>query len=1163
MNNSVIGPVVKSQEFKNLIETVKSPKSVIGIFGSFGGFNSVIYSLLSQETGKKVCVITLNEVEAKNCTENLQRLGKNVVYYPGRDIVFFDSYYHSHQLENNRILGIDKMAKGDFDVVVTSVDGILEKILPVNHYLDNRMNIKVAEDINLEDFLEFLQTTGYSREEIVETKGSYSLRGGILDVYSPNYDYPVRIELFDEEIDSIRSFDPETQKSIEKMDMIEIISAKEVFIPEAKRKEFLEKLVKQLESFKSSINEEKINSIQNLIDYFQGGGKYIDGVDKYINLIEENLGCILDFFTNEDLIVFQDSNRIIEKFKNGRENYIEGFKNLMELGKVLPVQSQIIFEYNKLLAKAHSKKIILVNNLKKNLDFFKVEELVNFTLREANIYHGKTKDLIEDVKRLSQKNYTISIVSSKEDRAIRIKDQMVEEGISCTMVDESSNLTEGSVNILIGDIAGGFELNSIKYLLISEKEILGSNKKYLKKKKRSGRKILSFNELSLGDFIVHENHGIGKYIGIEQLKIDNTRKDFLKLQYAGEDFLYIPIEQMNLIQKYVGGEVRTKRLNKLGSQEWKKAKAKVKKAIEDMTDELLELYAKRRMVNGYAFSEDSIWQKQFEDMFPYEETPDQLKSIDDIKKDMESPQPMDRLLCGDVGYGKTEVAIRGIFKAVMDSKQVAVLVPTTILAQQHYNNIKSRFSKFPVNVEMLSRFRTKKQQDKIIDDVKSGVVDVVIGTHRILSKDINYKNLGLLVVDEEQRFGVKHKEMLKQLKSNVDVLTLTATPIPRTLHMSLIGVRDMSVIEDPPEDRFPVQTYVVEHDDSIVGDAILKEVNRGGQVFYVYNKVKDIDVVAGKIANMFPDVRVAYAHGQMSEVKLEKIMMDFLNHQFDVLVCTTIIETGLDIPNVNTIIITDSDKMGLSQLYQLRGRVGRSNRIAYSYLTYKRDKVLSEISEKRLKAIKDFTELGAGFKIAMRDLEIRGSGNILGAEQHGHMDAIGYDLYCKMLEETVGRIKGKEIIENIETSIELSANAFISDRYIPDGKQKLEMYKRISAVETKEDYYNLEEEIEDRFGTIPSSVYNLLSISYIKSMAEYIRIKNISENKTNIIFEIFDFKYIKPEVINEMTLKYGRNIKINLSSTPYIELRKGKTPESKKIKYVEDFLEAFVAVIKK
>lgn len=1163
MNRSIIEPVVRSQEYNNLIDGINNDSNTIGIFGSFGSFSSVIYALLSRDSGKKICIITMNEVEAKSCVENLQLLGKEAVYYPGRDIVFFDSYYHSHQLENNRVLGLNKMASGDFDVVVTSIDGLLEKILPVKYYLDFRYQIEVGTDIELNKLLEFLQETGYSREEIVESKGTYSLRGGILDIFSPNYDNPVRIELFDEEVDSIRTFDSETQKSIEKLGKVEVIFGKEVFLPNDKKEKFKTNISKQYDSFKNSINDEKKSSIRNLIQFYADGGVYNDVIDKYINLIDEKLGSIFDFFSKDDLIVFQDSNRIIEKLKSSRENFIEGFKNLLELGKVLPVQSQIVFEYNNILKEAEKKKIILVNNLKKNIDYFKVDQLVNFTLREANIYHGKTNELINDITRLSEKKYTISIVASKEERAIRLKDQIVQSGIECIYIGNEAMVNPGKVNIVLGDIGGGFELNSIKYLVISEKEILGSNKKYLKKKKKSGRKILSFNELSLGDYIVHENHGIGKYVGIDQLKIENTRKDFLKLQYAGEDFLYIPVEQMNLIQKYVGGEVRTKKLNKLGTQEWKKAKAKVKKAIEDMTDELLELYAKRKLINGYAFSPDSIWQKQFEDMFPYEETPDQLKSIEDIKKDMEGTQPMDRLLCGDVGYGKTEVAIRGIFKAVMDSKQVAVLVPTTILAQQHYNNIKSRFSKFPVNVEMLSRFRNKKQQEKIMDDLRTGVVDVVVGTHRILSKDIHYKDLGLLVVDEEQRFGVKHKEQLKQLKSNVDVLTLTATPIPRTLHMSLIGVRDMSVIEDPPEDRFPIQTYVVEHDDLIVSDAILKEVNRGGQVFYVYNKVKDIDIVAGKINNMLPDVRVAYAHGQMSEIKLEKIMMDFLNHEFDVLVCTTIIETGLDIPNVNTIIITESDKMGLSQLYQLRGRVGRSNRIAYSYLTYKKDKILSEVSEKRLKAIKDFTELGAGFKIAMRDLEIRGSGNILGAEQHGHMDAIGYDLYCKMLEETVGTIKGKEIVETIETTIELSANAFISDRYVEDGKQKLEMYKKISSIETKEDYYTLEEEIEDRFGTIPSPVYNLLSISYIKAMAEMIRIKNISEDKNKIIFDIFDFKNIKPNIITEITEKYGRNVNFNLTSTPYIELKKNKISEDKKLRYVEEFLEKIVELIKK
>jgi transcription-repair coupling factor (superfamily II helicase) len=724
-------------------------------------------------------------------------------------------------------------------------------------------------------------------------------------------------------------------------------------------------------------------------------------------------------------------------------------------------------------------------------------------------------------------------------------------------VSEPVKLHPGRASVTLGTVSAGFQLMSARIVLLTDREIFGAPQKRRAAKSRSkGQMIKSFNELSVGSLIVHEAHGIGRYIGVEQLTVDGLKRDYIKISYSGDDFLYVPVENMDTLQNYVGAEESNVKLSRLGTAEWSRAKAKVRKSIEDMTDELVALYAARTHSQGHAFSPDSDWQKNFEEMFPYEETQDQLRCIVEIKKDMEAPRPMERLLCGDVGYGKTEVAIRAAFKAVMDGKQVAFLVPTTILAQQHFNNLLNRFSKYPVRVEMLSRFRTKKQQDTIIENIRTGLLDVVVGTHRLLSKDVVYKDLGLLIVDEEQRFGVRHKESVKKLKNQIDVLTLTATPIPRTLHMSLSGIRDMSLIEDPPEDRYPIQTYVVEYDAALIREWILRETDRGGQVFFVHNRVLDIERVTTRLAEMIPEARFNFAHGQMPEHRLENLMMSFLNHEFDVLVCTTIIETGLDMSNVNTILINDADRMGLSQLYQLRGRVGRSNRIAYAYLMYQKDKVLTEVAEKRLKAIKEFTELGAGFKIAMKDMEIRGAGNLLGSDQHGHMSQVGYEMYSKLLEEHMRGIKGEKIEEHFETTIEFSINAYIPENYVANSDHKLDLYKKIAAMRDQRDRYAIEEEIEDRFGTLPKPVYNLLSIAHIKAMAQKLGIYLIRETEDHVTAHFHHNEHIGIQVVSEASAAYGRRITFNMGMKPHFKFKfsQPKLSKEEKVKELEMLL---------
>ncbi|MDM8127710.1 transcription-repair coupling factor, partial [Paraclostridium benzoelyticum] len=775
----------------------------------------------------------------------------------------------------------------------------------------------------------------------------------------------------------------------------------------------------------------------------------------------------------------------------------------LERGLALKEQGKLLYHYSDLEYLVEEKKLILNMLLTKSVKEFNIGSIVNFESREIPTFNGKIDILAEELNRLKYNGHKILLATNTYDRAKKLNKELLNLGTESILSRKRDiDIQSSQIVIVVGNITSGFQYKSIKFDVITDKEMIGSNKraKTVKtKKSNKGQKIESFLDLNVGDYVVHENSGVGRYVGIDQLSVNGVKKDYMRVVYQGGDNLYVPIDQMDKIQKFIGSDTEKIKLNKLGSNEWSKAKAKVKKEIEDMTKDLVELYARREKIKGYKFSKDTLWQGEFETLFPYQETDDQIKAIEETKKDMESNKVMDRLICGDVGYGKTEVAIRAIFKACMDQKQVAVLVPTTILAQQHYNTFRARFENYPIRVEVLSRFKTPKEQKQIIEDARKGLVDVIIGTHRIISKDIDLPNLGLVVIDEEQRFGVKHKESLKKIKSTVDVLTLSATPIPRTLHMSLSGIRDMSVIEEPPQERYPVITYVVEGKESIIQDEIEREIARDGQVFFVYNRVERIDEMASMIQRLVPDAKIAVAHGRMTGKELENIILGFLNKEYNVLVCTTIIETGMDISNANTMIVYDADKMGLAQLYQLRGRVGRSNRQGYAYFMYEKDKVLSEVAEKRLKAIKEFTEFGSGFKIAMRDLEIRGAGNILGPQQHGHMAVIGYDLYVKMLNDAIRKVKGEILEEEIDVEIDLPVNAYIPDSYIEDEIIKIEMYKKIASIENEEDLNDIKDELEDRFSDIPKSVNALMSIAYMKTLCKKLGIEKVRMAKDEII----------------------------------------------------------------
>ena len=1096
MNDVFVYPLQNSKEYKDVINSIQNNKGSLLVNGLLPVQRPNIAYSLFKDLNKQMVFVASSDLEAKKVYEDLNFYMKDKVEYLGFSDIFF---YHLDAKDRNeearKLKVLLKLAKGEEIVLVTSIEAILKKYVPKEVLLENTTTYKVGDVVNLEEMSNRLVSLGYERVSKIEGFGQFSIRGGIIDVFSLEYNNPIRMELFDDEIDSIRTFDVFSQKSIDKIKEFSITPSREFIYPE----NIDSAVVRIREDVVKTTDDDVFNNIDKI-----SNKNYFQGVENYIDYIYTNENKSLFTYLNEDALIFyNDISRVKERCENYLNEFRENYKLNLARGLALKEQGKLLYQYSDLEFISSGRKLILNSLLPKPINDFNVKSIVNFDVREVPSFNAKVNELAEEINRLKYNGYKIVLATNTYDRAKKLNSDLLDLGIECTITqDRDIEIKSSQVIIIPGRISSGFEYKSIKFIIITDNEMIGVHKRTStskSKKNKKGQKIESFLELNIGDYVVHENSGVGRYTGIEQITVNSIKKDYMKIVYQGGDNLYVPIDQMDKVQKYIGVEEDKVKLNKLGTNEWTRAKAKVKKEIEDMTKDLIELYAKREKVKGYSFSKDTPWQQEFESLFPHQETDDQLKAIEETKQDMESDKVMDRLICGDVGYGKTEVAIRAIFKACMDQKQVAVLVPTTILAQQHYNTFKDRFENYPIRVEVLSRFKTPKQQKQIIEDARKGLVDVLIGTHRIISKDINFPNLGLVVIDEEQRFGVKHKESLKQIKSTVDVLTLSATPIPRTLHMSLSGIRDMSVIEEPPLERHPVITYVTESKESIIQDEIERELARGGQVFFVYNRVERIEEMASMVQRLVPDAKVAVAHGRMTSKDLENIILGFLNKEFNVLVCTTIIETGMDISNANTMIVYDADKMGLAQLYQLRGRVGRSTRQGYAYLMYEKDRVLSEIAEKRLKAIREFTEFGSGFKIAMRDLEIRGAGNILGSQQHGHMAIIGYDLYVKMLNEAIKKVKGEPIVEEVDVEIDLNVNAYIPDTYISDELIKIEMYKKIASIENKEDMLEVQEELEDRFSDIPRSVDTLLKIAYIKTLCKQLKIEKIRQVKDEIL----------------------------------------------------------------
>ncbi|MDT8715740.1 transcription-repair coupling factor [Clostridium sp. 19966] len=1166
--NGLMTPLKENSMFKALKGALDKNRFPVALNGLSESSRTYLINGIFEEADKSIFVITSSDVECRNLYEDISFFTPNVFYFPSKEVVFYNVYAISGDLRWERLKVIKEMLNSNKKIIVTSMDALASSYIPVELYKKYTFNISVGDVLQIQEFAHKLVQCGYERMDMVDGKGQFSIRGGIIDVFPPTYSVPFRIELFDDEVDSIRSFNTESQRSIEKVDNIEIFPAKEIILETENIKNGMDNINKDfqkaLKGFKEREEKEAYEKLNNyisenleLLEHNSG----FETIDSFLPYFYDKSSDFYDYI-KDSLIVIDDMQKCKGKLDSLYFEFEQNYTSFLERGDILPLQSRLLVNKEDMLNRLLHNKLLVMSSIGRGQSDFSPREIVEFSEITLHNYHGQLEILINDIKEKKKEGYKILILSGTRPRGERLTNTLREQGIESAYKDKVDSIKPGEVVITFGNQLKGYEYPELKLCVISDKEVFGESKRKTSRKipQKGVGKIKSFTELKLGDYVVHSNHGIGVYKGIKQLEVDGLKRDYLEISYDDDDKLYVPVEQMDFVQKYIGSEGKSPKVNKLGGSEWIKAKSKVKKSINEIAESLVKLYAERSTVRGYSFSSDTVWQKQFEEEFPYEETPDQLTSLEDIKKDMESDKPMDRLLCGDVGYGKTEVAVRAAFKSVMDGKQVAILVPTTILAEQHYNNMVKRFSDFPVRIDMISRFRTTTQVKETLKNVKSGEVDILIGTHRILQKDVEFKDIGLLVVDEEQRFGVTHKEKIKNFKKNIDVLTLSATPIPRTLHMSLTGVRDISVIETPPEERYPIQTYVVEYNDQLIKDAILREIGRGGQVYFVNNRVENINAMADYIKKLIPDARVAIAHGQMTERELEKVMLGFMNLEYDILVCTVIIETGIDIPNVNTMIIYEADRMGLSQLYQLRGRVGRSNRIAYAYFTYKKDKILTEVAEKRLKAIKEFTELGSGFKIAMRDLEIRGAGNMMGSAQHGHMASIGYDLYCRMLEDTVKLIRGEITKEPVETIVEIKTNAFIPNDYIEDEMQKIEVYKKIAAIDSLEDFQDVEEELVDRFSDIPESVYNLMNIAYIRSLGKKLGIVEIKERGNQVNFQFQNREYLTDKLIKAIMIKYSKKIVFKLGDAPTIAFKLSEIKKEDALLVFKEMLDYMIKV---
>ncbi|KXH86854.1 transcription-repair coupling factor [Sporosarcina sp. HYO08] len=1122
---------LQEKEIGKLAKELKTGQDRQLVTGLSGGAKPIFYKALFQLVEQPILIVSPNLLQAQRTYEDLVKLlGDSLVHlYPAEELIAADFSFSSHELRAQRIETLDHMARVGKGIYITPIAGMKKMLPSKERWTSNFLSTKVTDEIDIEEWLMRLVRMGYIRQDMVTAPGEFALRGGILDIYPITMEEPIRIELFDTEVDSIRTFSAEDQRSTGKLDDVHILPAAEFIWTENDLIEIAENaeaaLGLSLKKMKDTEAKEKLlQNVTHDIDLLRDGIAP-ENMLKYVSFSENATTYLGNYFSNNGLVILDEIGRIVEVIAALEKEEEEWKIALLEDGKIVH-DAKISHTFDEVKDMLQQQTMYL-SLFVRSIPGIVVKNSITFSCKPMQQFHGQMNLLKNEMERWKNGNFNVFIVADRTDRMEKVQAILQDYGMQANLNGKPSS--EGTVSIRNGDLSAGFELPFQQIAVITDAELFQGKpkRKARPQKMTNAERIKSYSEIKPGDHIVHVHHGIGKYYGVVTLEVGGIHKDYLDIRYRGEDKLFVPADQIDLIQKYVASGEKEPKLHKLGGTDWKKTKSKVSAAVKDIADDLIKLYAKRESEKGFAFSADDDLQRAFENAFPYDETEDQLRSIREIKQDMEKIRPMDRLLCADVGYGKTEVAIRAAFKAVADGKQVAFLVPTTILAQQHYETMKERFSGFPVEVSLLNRFRTRKEQTQTLKGLKDGTIDIVVGTHRLLSKDVVYQELGLLVVDEEQRFGVTHKEKLKQLKTNVDVLTLTATPIPRTLHMSMLGVRDLSVIETPPANRYPVQTYVMENNMALVREAIERELSRGGQVFYLYNRVEDMTKKVDEIRQLVPDAKVGFAHGQMGESALEAIILSFLEGEYDVLVTTTIIETGIDIPNVNTLIVHDADRMGLSQLYQLRGRVGRSNRVAYAYFLYQRDKVLTEVAENRLQAIKEFTELGSGFKIAMRDLSIRGAGNLLGAQQHGFIDSVGFDLYSQMLQDAIEEKQtgiSKEDVQDIEISLQI--DAYLPDEYIRDGFQKIQMYKRVKAIQNDTDYSELVDEMTDRFGDMPFEADQLLRVARIKAWGREAGVESIKKQRAQIEIRLLPEGTAKTDgakIVSE-SMKFGRAV---------------------------------------
>lgn len=1088
---------IRSLSSYQAIQARVSRKEPVLVSGVGDSVQNHLGAALIDDRGAMSVIITANDMKAREVYEDMKYYyAGQTLFFPAKDPLFYSADVHGSVIEEERIRVLKSLAEKKLRVLVMSIEALYDRMVPGDVWNQYILKRRLGGTLDPEYAVKRLVRMGYERRDQIEHSGQFSIRGGIIDVYPIAADTAIRIELWDDEIDSIRVLDVETQRSAHRLEEFTIYPVAEIVLGDQELNDGIQNIRQQSKAAASKLRREGLEEEADRLEQLNASflerlenGRF-RGLESYVPLFCDKPMGILDYISQDSLLILQEPGRIREKIRTLEAELDNSVRGRMQKGYLLPEQMRMFPTYDEIEPQIERyARVSFCSLLASNQAAFPIKEIISMPTRSVNIVTSDEQMLLEELKSYNRMMYRTVLLAESGTRAQRLLARLQEEGIaSYEYKDLNSMPHQGSIGVARGGLTHGFVYPEAGFAMIAQKELTGRNGRTGKKRKRfkGGQQIKSFGELTVGDYVVHENHGVGVYHGIVQMEADNTKRDFFKIVYKDGGVLYVPTTSLDMLQRYVAGEDAKPKLNKLGGNEWSRTKNKVREGVAKLAEDLVALYAEREEKKGFVYSPDTVWQKEFEEMFPYEETEDQLEAIADTKKDMETGRIMDRLICGDVGYGKTEVAIRAAFKAVQDGKQVAYLAPTTILAQQHYRTFMNRMRDFPVHIELLSRFRTKKEITEALKGARQGTVDILIGTHRLLSKDVQFRDLGLLIIDEEQRFGVAHKEKIKALKKDVDVLTLTATPIPRTLHMSLNGIRDMSVLEEPPQQRQPIQTFVMEEEEELIREAIYRELGRGGQVFFLHNRVRNIDQIALMVQRLVPEARVAFAHGQMSERELEDVMMRFVEGEVDVLVCTTIIETGLDISNVNTILIENADTMGLSQLYQLRGRVGRSNKVAYAYFLYRKGKVLQEIAQKRLEAIGEFTEFGSGFKIAMRDLEIRGAGNVLGPEQHGHMGAVGYDLYCKLLEEAMNKVRNVQEAEAFETSVSIPVNAFIPSTYIANESQKLELYKKIAAIQNEEDYLDMMEEIIDRYADPPMSVQNLVQISFIKTLGNRI-----------------------------------------------------------------------------